>query len=237
MPLLEITDLHVSYGPIFAVRGLDLAVEEGELVALLGPNGAGKSSTLAALMGMVRPASGSVRFDGRDIGGWSTERIVRRGMTLVPEGRRVFADLTVTENLRLGAATGGADRWSKLFGSMFPILQERRNQRAGTLSGGEQQQLAIARALLSNPRVLLLDEPSLGLAPAVVDRIFDLIKVLHDEGLTVVLVEQNARRALEMSDRAIVLASGECVSAGTPADLLAGEALTHAFFGGEEKPT
>ena len=235
MPLLDITDLRVAYGPIYALHGLNLSVQEGELVALLGPNGAGKSSTLAALMGMVKPAAGTVKLDGRNIVGWSTERTVRHGMTLVPEGRRVFADLTVAENLRLGAAVGKNDRWSTLFDTMFPILQERRHQRAGTLSGGEQQQLAIARALLSNPRILLLDEPSLGLAPTVVDRIFDLIQVLHDEGLTIVLVEQNARRALDMADRAIVLASGDCVFSGTPAELLAGEALTQAFFGGEEK--
>lgn len=235
MSLLQINDLHVAYGPIYAVRGLDLAVDEGQLVALLGPNGAGKSSTLAALMGMVKPASGAIELDGKKILGWSTERIVRKGMTLVPEGRRVFADLTVAENLRLGAATGSGDRWSHLFDQMFPILDERRNQRAGTLSGGEQQQLAIARALMSNPRVLLLDEPSLGLAPTVVDRIFDLIQMLHDEGLTILLVEQNARRALEMADQAVVLASGSCVSSSTSDEALTEEALTRAFFGDSEK--
>jgi branched-chain amino acid transport system ATP-binding protein len=231
MTALVVSGLSVAYGPIRAVRDLHMVVEEGELVALLGPNGAGKTSTMLALMGMVTPAAGTIHLRGTEVTGWKPERIVRRGMTLVPEGRRVFGGLTVAENLRLGAATGTQDRWSARIDEMFPILRERRDQQAGTLSGGEQQQLAIARALLSNPSVLLLDEPSLGLAPAVVDRIFALIDLLRREGLTIVLVEQNVDRSMQICDHAVVLTSGEVAGAGTPDQLTAGRTVHEAFFG------
>lgn len=231
MSVLAVTGLSVAYGPIRAVRGLDLTVEEGELVALLGPNGAGKTSTMSALMGMVPPERGTIRLRGKNITGWGPERVVRVGMTLVPEGRRVFAGLTVEENLRLGAAISKEDRWSSRIAEVFPVLVERKHQQAGTLSGGEQQQLAIARALLSNPTVLLLDEPSLGLAPSVVDRIFHLIGLLKQQGLTILLVEQNVDRSMHICDRAILLVSGEKEAEGTPQQLSAQDAVHEAFFG------
>jgi branched-chain amino acid transport system ATP-binding protein len=231
MTMLAVRGLDVAYGPIRAVRGLDLTIEKGQLVALLGPNGAGKTSTMSALMGMVTHWKGTVELNGVNISRWSPERIVRQGMTLVPEGRRIFGSLTVAENLRLGAATGKHERWAGRVREFFPILVDRQGQEAGTLSGGEQQQLAMARALLSDPQVLLLDEPSLGLAPAVVDRIFELIQLLRSEGLTILLVEQSVERSLQICDHAVVLSSGAIKGAGTSDDLKKRGVLDEAFFG------
>jgi branched-chain amino acid transport system ATP-binding protein len=222
--MLVVEGLSARYGPIVAVRDLSFRVEHGEIVTLLGANGAGKTTTLAAIMGIVRPSAGRVAFDGRDVTGLSPEAIVRLGMTLSPEGRRIFAGLTVEENVALGAASRrdrpavARDRERIL--ALFPVLEVRLRQLAGTLSGGEQQQLAIARALMSGPRMLLLDEPSLGLAPMFVDLVFGLIQTLRrDFGLTILLVEQNVDRALQVSDRGYVLASGTLRSSGTSAEL------------------
>ena len=231
MSALIVRGLDVAYGPIRAVRKLDLEVGEGELFALLGTNGAGKSSTLQAILGMVPTAAGQVTLGGTEITGWRPERVVRAGMTLVPEGRRVFGSLSVAENLRLGAALGRGGRWERRIHELFPILMERSGQAAGTLSGGEQQQLAIARALLADPSVLLLDEPSLGLAPTVVDRIFELVKTLQEEGLTLVLVEQNVERSLDICDRAVILASGEKVAEQTADELREDRSTLQAHFG------
>jgi branched-chain amino acid transport system ATP-binding protein len=235
LPLLSVAGLGVRYGAIQAVRGIDLAIEAGEVVAVLGANGAGKSTTLKAIVGLV-PSTGEIRFDGAPLSGVATERIVRRGVTLVPEGRRVFPSLTVMENLTLGAAAC-ADRRAaarvraEIF-ELFPILAERRGQAAGTLSGGQQQQLAIARALVSQPRLLLLDEPSLGLAPQIVDGIFDLILRLKERGQTILLVEQNAAAALDVADRAYVLANGAITMHGPAVDLRESEQVAHAYLGG-----
>jgi branched-chain amino acid transport system ATP-binding protein len=234
LPLLSVAGLSVRYGAIQAVRNVDLAIEAGEVVAVLGANGAGKTTTLKAIVGLV-PAAGEIRFDGVALSGVATERIVRRGVTMVPEGRRVFPSLTVLENLTLGAAAC-ADRRvaTRLRGEifeLFPILAERRGQAAGTLSGGQQQQLAIARALVSQPRLLLLDEPSLGLAPQIVDGIFELILRLKQRGQTILLVEQNAAAALDVADRAYVLANGAITMHGPVAELRASEQVAHAYLG------
>jgi branched-chain amino acid transport system ATP-binding protein len=234
-PMLTATDLHVRYGAIRAVRGVDLAVSEGEVVALLGANGAGKTSTLAALVGLVRPAQGEVRFVGEVVSGRDTEDIVTRGMTLVPEGRHVFPSLTVAENLRLGAASRrdgeAVARTRAEILDLFPILAERSGQAAGTLSGGQQQQLAIGRALMSAPKLLLLDEPSLGLAPQVVDDIFDLIVRLKQRGLTILIVEQDAVAALDIADRAYVMVNGTVAMHGPAAELRSSEQVAHAYLG------
>jgi branched-chain amino acid transport system ATP-binding protein len=233
--MLEASGIHVSYGPIKAVRDVSIAVGEGEIVALLGPNGAGKSSLIGSLVGMVPKAAGTVRFAGEDIGGLSVEAIVRRGITLTPEGRRVFADLTVGENLRLGAASrrdkqGIADDVEKYL-AMFPILRARFNAMARMLSGGEQQMLAIARSLMSRPKLLMLDEPSLGLAPRIVDQIFELLTKLRADGLTMLVVEQNVHEALAFADRAYVVASGKPVFAGTAAELQASGDVMEMYLG------
>jgi branched-chain amino acid transport system ATP-binding protein len=236
VPLLAVSGLTVSYGAIRAVRGLDLAMEAGEVVALLGANGAGKSTTLKAIVGLV-PSGGEISFDGGSLKGLPTERIVTRGITMVPEGRRVFPSLTVLENLTLGAAAAGDARAlprsrAEVF-ALFPILAERRHQPAGTLSGGQQQQLAIARALMSEPRLILLDEPSLGLAPQIVDGIFELIARLKQAGQTILLVEQNVASALDIADRAYVMANGVVTMAGRAEDLRASPQVAHAYLGGE----
>lgn len=235
MALLEIHGLAVQYGLIQAVRQVDLTVETSEIVALLGANGAGKSSTMNAVVGLVPAAGGTITFAGRELGGVQTEEIVRRGVTLVPEGRRVFPSLSVLENLRLGFATRrGKNTWhenrQEAF-DLFPILAERQNQLAGTLSGGQQQQLAIARALMSEPELLLMDEPSLGLAPQIVDTIFELIVQLRDRGQTILLVEQNAAAALDIADRVYVLASGAMVMQGPAAELRASGHIAKAYLG------
>ena len=233
--MLEASGIHVSYGPIKAVRDVSIAVGEGEIVALLGPNGAGKSSLIASIVGMVAKAKGTVRFAGEDIGSLSVEAIVRRGITLTPEGRRVFADLTVGENLRLGAASrrdkqGIADDIEKYL-AMFPILRARFNALARMLSGGEQQMLAIARSLMSRPKLLMLDEPSLGLAPRIVDQIFELLSQLRADGLTMLVVEQNVHEALAFADRAYVVASGKLVFSGTAAELQASGDVMEMYLG------
>lgn len=229
--MLVLKDVHARYGAITALRGISIEVQEGELVALLGVNGAGKSTTLATIAGVMRPWQGEIRFQGESILGKTPEQIARLGIALVPEGREIFPSLTVEENLRLGAFLR-KDRaeyrrsLEEVFG-LFPVLQERLQQPGGTLSGGEQQQLAIARALMSRPRLLMLDEPSLGLAPVLVDQIFDLIARLHKIGVTILLVEQNVDRSLEIVDRAYVLNTGLIESQGTPDQL-----RTHADIEG-----
>jgi branched-chain amino acid transport system ATP-binding protein len=233
--MLTIADLDVRYGAIQAVRGVSLTVAEGEIVALLGANGAGKSTTLKAAVGLVATAGGRIALAGETISGRDTEEIVISGMTLVPEGRQVFPSLTIAENLRLGAATRRdpqeIERNRREVLELFPILAERSGQAAGTLSGGQQQQLAIGRALMSSPKLLLLDEPSLGLAPQVVDDIFDLILRLRERGLTVLLVEQDAVAALDIADRAYVMANGRIVMSGPAAELRASAEIASAYLG------
>jgi branched-chain amino acid transport system ATP-binding protein len=221
--MLELNNIHARYGAITALRGISITVSQGELVALLGVNGAGKSTTLATIAGVLRPWQGSMLFEGSSILGKSPEQVARLGISLVPEGRDIFPSLTVEENLRLGAFTRREKseyrrNLSEVF-ELFPVLKERMQQPGGTLSGGEQQQLAIARALMSSPRLLMLDEPSLGLAPALVDQIFELIARLHQRGVTILLVEQNVNRTLEIVDRAYLMNTGLIVNQGTPQQL------------------
>ena len=233
--MLQVTGLTVSYGQVRAVSGIDLSVAQGAVVVLLGANGAGKSSTLNAIAGLL-PCGGSVMFNGASVAGWAAEDIVRAGMSLVPEGRRVFPSLSVADNLHLGGAAHArgsvlADRVEAEL-SRFPILRERYRQQAGLLSGGEQQMLVIARSLMSAPRLLLLDEPSLGLAPQMVEKVFDLIGDLRASGITVLLVEQNAERALEIADHAYVLQTGQIVLAGSGAELAQNDLVRHAYLSG-----
>ncbi len=233
--LLDVAGLEVRYGAIEAIRGAGLEVCKGEIVALLGANGAGKSSFLNAVMGLVPLAAGRVLLDGEDIAGEAPETIVRRGMTLCPEGRRVFANLTVRENLSIGGATrrrtGDAAAILADMLDRFPVLAERHDQMAGTLSGGEQQMLAIARAMMSAPRIVLLDEPSLGLAPRIVDTIFEMIVALQHHGATILLVEQNVDLALDIADRGYVLASGRVALSGPASELLASGDVERAYMG------
>lgn len=235
MALLEVTGLHVSYGTVRAVRDVNIRVDRGEIVVLLGANGAGKTSTLQGIVGLLKPTAGSVVFDGRPIGGLAPEAVVRRGVTLTPEGRQVFAGLTVMENLRLGAATcrdrTEVGRRLQHVLELFPVLGQRRAQLGGTLSGGEQQQLAMARSLMSGPRLLLLDEPSLGLAPQIVDLIFDLIVELRHQGITILLVEQNVDLSLAVADRGYVLSTGELILEGSSARLRASSGVERAYLG------
>lgn len=234
--MLKVADLQASYGAITALHGISLEVHEGELVALLGTNGAGKSTTLKSICGVLRPVKGSIEFLGENIANKKPEAILKKGVSLVPEGREIFTSLTVAENLRLGAFTSyervryQADL-KEVFG-LFPILEERLNQPGGLLSGGEQQQLAIARALMSHPKLLMLDEPSLGLSPTMVDNIFELIGVLRERGTTILLVEQNAERALKIADRVYVLKTGQFEFSGTPAELEAELDIAEVYFGG-----
>ena len=235
--MLEVSGLQVRYGAIRAVRDVSLRLAEGELVTLLGANGAGKSSTLMCIAGALRAAAGSIRLAGEDVTSASPEAMVRKGVATVPETRDVFPDLTVAENLRLGAYvrrgdTDGvaADR-ARMF-EMFPVLGERTNQPAGTLSGGEQQMLVIARAMMSRPRLLLLDEPSLGLAPTIVDRIFEMIVALKESGLTILLVEQNAAKALSIADRAYVMRLGEIAAEGSASEIAAATDLKALYLSG-----
>ena len=232
--ILEIKGLVVSYGGIEAVKGIDLTVEQGKIVTLIGSNGAGKSTTLKTIAGLVKPKSGSITFQGEPLLGKSTDQIVSRGVTLVPEGRRVFPNLTVEENLRIGAylrKESIRDDLDRVY-ALFPRLKERRRQVAGTLSGGEQQMLAMGRALMSNPKLLMLDEPSMGLAPLLVEQIFDIIKELHRAGTTILLVEQNAQMALSVADRGYVLETGRVTLTGPGRELLADEAVKKAYLGG-----
>jgi branched-chain amino acid transport system ATP-binding protein len=235
-PLLAIEGLRVSYGPVAAVRGVSLAVRAGEVVALLGANGAGKSTLLRTISGLIRPRAGRVHLAGRAIDRLAPSRIVRLGIAHAPEGRRVFGSLSVADNLRLGAAArreraGLVEERERLL-DLFPILRERLRQAAGTLSGGEQQMLALARALMAKPRLLLLDEPSLGLAPLIVRAIFDALAGLKRVGVTMLLVEQNVAAALELADRAYVLRTGEIRLEGATAELRADpERIAHAYLG------
>ena len=235
--MLDVANLSVSYGTIRAVRGISLTVGNGELVSLLGANGAGKSSTIKCIAGALKAAGGTITLDGRDITTESPEQVVRAGLATVPETRDVFPDLTVAENLMLGAyihrrdAAGNRENLDRLHG-LFPRLAERSNQAAGTLSGGEQQMLVIARALMSRPTVLLLDEPSLGLAPAIVERIFEMIETLKRSGLTILLVEQNVNQALAVADRAYVMRLGTVVASGTAAELRSASDLSAHYLGG-----
>jgi branched-chain amino acid transport system ATP-binding protein len=233
--LLALDGLQVSYGGIRAVKGIDLTVGEGELVCLIGANGAGKTTTLKAITGLVHPAGGRVVYAGEDIGGRKSFEIARRGLALVPEGRGVFPQLSIEENLRMGAYArddkpGVAADMERMF-TLFPRLKERRAQTAGTLSGGEQQMLAIGRALMSRPRLLLLDEPSMGLAPLMVQKIFEVIRAVAAEGVTMLLVEQNARLALEASHRGYVLEGGVVTLSGEARSLLGNPQVRQAYLG------
>jgi branched-chain amino acid transport system ATP-binding protein len=234
--MLEVNDLEVRYGAIRAVRGVSLKADTGELVAILGANGAGKSSTLMCVAGALKAAGGSIRLDGQDVTSANPEKMVRAGVATVPETRDVFPDLTVTENLTLGSYTRRSDRAGvtedrERMLALFPRLAERAAQPAGTLSGGEQQMLVIARAMMSRPKVLLLDEPSLGLAPVIVDQIFEMIRTLKQSGLTIVLVEQNARKALSVADRAYVMRLGKIAASGTAAEIGAQTDLSALYLG------
>ena len=233
--MLVVADLHVHYGKIRALRGVSIQVNQGETVGVIGPNGAGKSTLLLAIMGVRKPVSGKIIFEGDALTGASTGRIVRRGIGLVPEGRRILSTLTVEENLRLpGSIRKDRNDFRRDLERVlrrFPILETYRRSPAGTLSGGEQQQLAIARALLGRPRLLLLDEPSLGLAPQMVEAVFDELDQLRNEGVTILLVEQNALRTAEFSDRTYVLRSGEIRMSGDRADLERSAELETAYFG------
>jgi branched-chain amino acid transport system ATP-binding protein len=233
--LLEIEELFVSYGAIPALRGVSLSVEKGQIVALIGANGAGKSTTLRAISGLLRPLRGRIRFDGESLQGLKPAEIVRRGIVHSPEGRRVFTRMTVEENLRLGFYVRRGQDPSAAFArvyALFPRLEERRGQLGGTLSGGEQQMLAIGRALMTMPKLLLLDEPSLGLAPLLVLKIMETIQGIRDQGTTILLVEQNAYLALEMADQAYVLETGRIVVHGSGRELLSNDTVRRAYLGG-----
>ena len=232
---LEIRDLHVSYGGIRALKGIDLTVEEGQIVTLIGANGAGKSTTLRAISGLQKPQSGSILYGGEELVGLPAKEIVRRGIIHVPEGRRVFPDMTVAENLKIGAflrkdKDGIASDMDYVY-SLFPRLKERSWQPAGTLSGGEQQMLAVGRALMSRPKVLMMDEPSLGLAPLIVKDIFSIIRRVNADGITVLLIEQNANAALRIADYGYVLETGVIALTGTGEELLRNESVREAYLG------
>ena len=236
--MLEVSRLTTRYGAISALRDAELHVGSGEVVGLIGPNGAGKTTLLGSIAGLLSPAAGTVAFEGADITGQSPEKLLRLGVALVPEHRRIFGDLAVEENLRIGGITQPRDERARLLeemGERFPVLREKRNVSAGYLSGGEAQQLAIARALMSKPRLLMMDEPSLGLAPVLVDVVFELIETLRNQGRTLLVVEQNATRMLEVADRAYVLRSGEVVAEGTGAELRERPDLFDTFVGGSGK--
>lgn len=232
---LEIKDLHVSYGGIRALKGVDLTVEEGQIVTLIGANGAGKSTTLRAISGLQKPQSGSILYGGEELIGLPAKEIVRRGIIHVPEGRRVFPDMTVAENLKIGAFLrtdkGGIADDMDYVHSLFPRLKERSWQLAGTLSGGEQQMLAVGRALMSRPKVLMMDEPSLGLAPLIVKDIFSIIRRVNTDGITVLLIEQNANAALRVADYGYVLETGTIALTGTGEELLRNESVREAYLG------
>jgi branched-chain amino acid transport system ATP-binding protein len=234
MDVLTVRDLAVSYRTIRAVRGVSFDVRRGEVVALLGANGAGKSTLLRAIAGVLRPDRGRVQFEGTDITGWASHRVARRGLRLVPEGRGLLARMTVWENLVMGQYAGPAGATDALETALdrFPVLRQRRGQVASTLSGGEQQMLVIARALVGRPALLMLDEPSLGLAPRLVQEVFGVVAELKRDGVTIVLVEQNARQALAVADRGYVLETGQVVLSGPAAELAAGEDVQRAYLGG-----
>ena len=231
--ILSVKDLQINYGGIEAVKGISFDVPAGDIVTLIGANGAGKSTTLKAIAGLVKPRSGSIEFEGANITGKDSSDIVARGVTLVPEGRRVFANMTVLENIKIGAylRKDSLDEDIAWVYDLFPRLKERAWQLAGTLSGGEQQMLAVARALMSRPKVLMMDEPSLGLAPLVVKGIFDIIREINKQGVTVLLIEQNANMALKTADYAYVLETGRIGLSGTGAELLTNEEVKKAYLG------
>ncbi len=235
MSMLEVKNLHVYYGMIHALKGVSFKVDEGEVIALIGANGAGKTTTLHTLTGLLPAKEGSVIFEGEDITKIPAHKIVQRGIAHVPEGRRVFSELSVFDNLKMGAYTRKdkeeIERNLAMVYKRFPRLEERKNQRAGTLSGGEQQMLAMGRALMSNPRLIVMDEPSMGLSPIFVNEIFDIIKVVSEGGTTVLLVEQNAKKALSIADRAYVLETGVVTMEGKAYDLLHNEAVQKAYLG------
>ncbi|WP_373215993.1 ABC transporter ATP-binding protein [Ruminococcus sp. 5_1_39BFAA] len=235
MAMLEVKDLHVYYGVIHALKGLSFEVNQGEVIALIGANGAGKTTTLHTLTGLLQAKQGSIVFEGKDITKVPAHKIVGMGIAHVPEGRRVFSELSVYENLIMGAYTRKdkkeiEDSLAYVY-KRFPRLEERKNQRAGTLSGGEQQMLAMGRALMSKPRLIVMDEPSMGLSPIFVNEIFDIIKVVSEGGTTVLLVEQNAKKALSIADRAYVLETGNITMSGKASDLLNDEAVQKAYLG------
>lgn len=234
--MLKVDDIHVYYGQIHAIKGVSFEVNSGEIVALIGANGAGKSTTLRTISGLLKPKTGAIDFQGQDIAGVPAHEIVKRGISQVPEGRRIFAEMTVMENLDLGAFTrkdkdGIAADLRHVF-ELFPRLEERRDQVAGTLSGGEQQMLAMGRALMSRPKLLLLDEPSMGLAPLLIREIFNIIVNINKSGTTVLLVEQNANMALSIASRAYVLETGRITLSGPAAELAASEEVKKAYLGG-----
>ena len=234
MALLEVRSIHTYYGNIHALKGVSVEIDTGEIIALIGSNGAGKTTTLRTISGLMQPRDGSVIFDGEDISRTRADLLVSKGIAMVPEGRGVFAKLSVEENLDMGAYTrrdsGVRDDLERVF-ELFPRLEERKKQYAGTMSGGEQQMLAIARALMSKPRLLLLDEPSMGLAPVLVDGVFDTVKQIKSEGVTILLVEQNAHMALQIADRGYVLQSGEVAMSDTAANLRQNETVQKTYLG------
>jgi branched-chain amino acid transport system ATP-binding protein len=235
MPILELENVHTYYGHIHALKGVSLTVDSGEIVTLIGGNGAGKSTTLNSISGLLRPRQGHIRLYGEDLSAYKAHEIVAKGVVQVPEGRRVFGRLTVLENLAMGAFTRTARReieetTQQVF-TLFPRLKERQRQLAGTLSGGEQQMLAMGRGLMAQPKILLLDEPSMGLAPVLVDSIFDTIRQLHSQGTTILLVEQNARMALQVADRGYVIQTGEVILSDTAASLRENESVQKAYLG------
>ena len=233
--LLRVDDIHVYYGSIHAIKGISFEVNEGEIVTLIGANGAGKSTTLNTVSGLLKPRSGMITFEGRSIVGIGASKVVGLGMALCPEGRRVFQQMTVRENLEMGGFTRPAEEISQSLENVFtrfPRLKEREKQVAGTLSGGEQQMLAMGRALMSKPKLLMLDEPSMGLAPLLVEQIFNIIQELHEAGTTILLVEQNAQMALSIADRAYVLGTGSITIQGSAAEVLADDRVREAYLGG-----
>ncbi|MBR3845203.1 MAG: ABC transporter ATP-binding protein [Clostridia bacterium] len=249
MALLEIKDLKVSYGFITALKGINIKVEQGQIVALLGSNGAGKTTTLRTVSGAIKPDSGSVLLEGKEVGGLPTYKIAKAGVTQSPEGRLLFSELTVEENLKIGAyglktkVVNGVkisakqqlkENFERVY-KLFPILEERKSQTANTLSGGEQQMVAIGRALMSNPKILLLDEPSLGLAPLIIDEIFKAFKKIRDEGTTILIVEQNALQTLKIADYAYVLELGKIGLEGPASELITNKKLIDAYLGGDKK--
>ena len=234
MIMLKADSLNVYYGPIHAVKGVSFEVSEGEIVTLIGANGAGKSTTLKTVSGLMRSHGGSIEFMGKNISSAAPHRIVEMGIAHVPEGRRIFTSMTVEENLDMGAFTtrGGSEADKENVFEQFPRLKERRRQIAGTLSGGEQQMLAMGRALMSHPKLLMMDEPSMGLAPILVEQVFEIISALHKAGTTILLVEQNAEMALSIADRAYVMETGRITLSGTGAELAASEEVQKAYLGG-----
>ena len=232
--MLKIDDMHVYYGAIHAIKGVSFEVKEGEIVALIGANGAGKSTILKTVSGLMHPRSGSISFCGQDIAHTDAYKLLRTGLAHVPEGRRIFLQMSVQENLEMGAYINKevSQKDLDMVFNYFPRLKERRKQIAGTLSGGEQQMLAMSRALMSRPKLMMLDEPSMGLAPILIDQIFEIIKQLHKDGTTILLVEQNASKALEIADRAYVLETGKVILSGTGKELASSDEVKKAYLGG-----